>query len=541
MRNEHSPKPKKVLAIGLDAPNQDLLLRWITDGHLPNLQMIRNRSSQVNLKSVKRFSNEHCWIPLLTGQSRDKWPHWLDSWCAENYQFDEASIFDWLQAPVFYALGDSCQVISFDLTAPVVEGVNGIQVSGWATELNECYPDSSPPELFQTLLSRYGPDPKLTGSLEVTNRLSSSKGVSHTVPCLYQPEQIQRFIESQLQSIDRRTRACIDLIRQESWDLFITLYSETHTAGHILWHLSQPHPLNELRQDLNDPLLQIYQAMDQSIGEILKVVDDHVQVVIYTIDEMVPDSLENARAALLPEFLYRWNFPGKSALAEGECDAAPPSPRIDYSRHWKHEVWNLRTQWGNAELESPSEQESRGDPMSWCPASWYKPLWPRMKAIALPSVADGYIRINVTGREANGVVDESEFQSVCTRLIDDITGVVNARTGKSIVREVIRVRESPFDNDPKSPPADLIVVFYEDGPLDTVDSTLVGRIGPVPYFRTGSHQSHDSVLENLMFIAAPDVTPGKKQETGQLEDIPATLLAMLDMEQPSDFDGISRL
>lgn len=532
---------RRVMAIGLDSPNHEVFLRWIAEGHLPNLRSLQERSAVIDVSSIKQFSNEHCWIPMLTGQNRDRWDHWLDNWDAQKYRYDEASIFDWLQAPVFYALGDQRRVVAFDLTAPIVPEVNGIQVSGWASELNECFPQSDPPDLLQDLLARHGPDPKLGNARSITNQLSNRQGVSHIVPNIYKPEVLKAYAGALERSIERRTAACLDVMAAGDWELFTTLYSETHTGGHSLWHLSQPHPLNRVWQEEGDPLLRLFQAADRSIGRLLEEIDGNDCVVFYTIDEMVPDSLENARAVLLPEFVYRWNFPGKAALAEGVAGEAPPEPRLDYSAHWKHETWALHTQWGAAELESPARQEAREDPMSWCPANWYAPLWPTMRAFALPSVADGYIRVNVQEREAHGIVSAGDYDAVCDQLTRDIATMVNARTGKPMVREIIRVRQSAFDADPKKPPADLIVVFNEDGPVDTVDSPLVGRIGPVPYFRSGAHQAHDCPLNNVLYVSGPGVTPGRAPRTAQLEDVPATILTLLGLDLPAHFDGVSQI
>ena len=71
-----------------------------------------------------------------------------------------------------------------------------------------------------------------------------------------------------------------------------------------------------------------------------------------------------------------------------------------------------------------------------------------------------------------------------------ISTLVDARSGKPLVKEVIRIREDAFDTDPKKMPADLLVVFQEEHPVDVADSPIVGRIGPLPYFRSSTHQSH---------------------------------------------------
>jgi hypothetical protein len=536
-----TPRRRRVWALGIEGPSHELLLRWTASGQLPNLSRFRQRGAAFTIESEKKFSNEHCWLPILTGQRAERWDHWLDHWNPQTYRFSEASLMDWLQAPVFYALGEQRTVVAFDLTAPVAAGVQGVQVIGWASELNESFPASEPPELLAKLLARHGPDPKLaSGESVVTNQLSMRQGVSHVIPTMYDTALLQDYAARQVRSVQRRVAACDDILAGMAWDLFITSFSETHTAGHLLWHLSQPHPLHPLNEDAPDPMLAIYQAVDHALGHFIEQAGPDDAIVVFTTDSMGPDCLENARAVLLPEFLYRWNFPGKAALAEGVPGTFAPDARLGFTQHWKHEVWNLRTPTGDIELESPASQEARQDAMSWCPANWYGPLWPRMRAFALPTVADGYVRINVRGREAHGLVGEEEYAAVCDELARDISTLVNARTGRPLVREVIRVRESPFDTDPKKPPADLIVVFHEDGPVDTADSPGFGRIGPLPFFRTGSHPAHGSVMRNLMVVSAPGIEPGERQEIARLEDLPATLLSLLGLDVPARFDGVAR-
>lgn len=531
---------KPVLAIGIDAPNHALLMDWIARGYLPHLRELQRQSARYVIESEKMYSNEFSWIPVLTGLSRDRWDHWLDHWDPERYLFTEASLFDWIQAPLFYALGEKCRVVAFDLAAPVVPGVNGVQVSGFAAELNECYPQSDPPGVLPALIARYGPDPKIHVPQRVSNRLSKRDGISWTVPSLYDPVAMADFADALVRSVERRTRAGLDLLSSEPWDLFITAYTELHTAGHVLWHLSQPHPMAVLRQGEDDPLLRVYQAVDRSVGEFLAAIDTDTPVAFFTLDATVTDCLENARTVFLPEFLYRWNFPGKAALSGGTPAGAVPAPSLDYAAHWKHEVWQLCSAATRTELESPSAQEAAGDPMSWCPANWYAPLWPAMRAFALPSVADGYIRLNVRGREASGLVGPEEFDSCCAALAQAVSTMTNARTGAPLVREVLRVREDPFDADPKKPPADLIVVCDEVCPVDTVDSPLVGRIGPLPYFRTSSHQAHGAKLQNLIYVSGTGIDPGERASVARLEDIPATILGLLGLPTPGNFDGIPR-
>lgn len=531
----------RVLAIVLDAPNQPLLESWMDAGLLPNLQRHRKASTALPMDSIKQYSNEHCWIPMLTGLRRDRWNHWLDHWDPAAYRYSEASIHDWLQAPVFYALGDRRRVVTFDLTAPVAPGVEGAQVVGWAIELNESYPQSQPPELMERLTARHGHDPKLVPKSNVTNALSGRDGYSYVIPSLYDTEAMLEYADVQVRSVQRRNAACLDLLREEQWDLFLVQYAEVHTAGHLMWHLSQPHPLNVLKPQGRDPVLDVYRAVDDSIGSLIAAAGDPDYVVVLTLDAIVVDCLESCRTAVLPELLYRWNFPGHAALAVGESGTAVPPPQLGYRRHWKHEVWDLRTEEGESVLESPSTQEARGDPMSWCPANWYAPAWPRMRAFALPSVADGYIRLNVAGRESHGLVDPAAFVATCDEVTAQLMEVIDSRTGCSLVRRVVRLRDDPFDADPKKPPADLIVIFQDEVPVDTAESPRLGRVGPLPYFRTGSHHAHDVTLSNVLYARGPGLEPGRELPVAGLEDIGASLLELLGEQPPAGTDGRARL
>jgi predicted AlkP superfamily phosphohydrolase/phosphomutase len=381
-------------------------------------------------------------------------------------------------------------------------------------------------------------DPKLDGALEFYNKDLDRHGLSYRVPNIYDTQALNSFREHILASTTTRGEICREFIRRDDWDIFLTVFSEIHMGGHMLWHLSQDHPLSEMSQAFDsDPLLEIYQAVDREIGLIAELVGVGNDLVVYSIDSMESDCLETARSLFLPEFLYRWNFPGKAALAKGDAGTRVPEVCFDYPLHWKDEIWKLRTDDGGRELQSPQEQSENKDTFHWQPTNWYKPVWDRMKAFALPSVADGYIRINVKGREARGIVEPADYQRSCSEIIQCLSELVDARTGRPVVERIIQVRSDPFEDNLRQPPADLIVLWQEESPTDVVDSPLVGRIGPVPYFRPGGHQKQGSKIENFFMIRAADCAPGTYFAEGSLEDLPATILSRMGIEIPKHFDG----
>ena len=65
-----------------------------------------------------------------------------------------------------------------------------------------------------------------------------------------------------------------------------------------------------------------------------------------------------------------------------------------------------------------------------------------------------------------------------------------------------------------------------------MDSPRFGRIGPVPYARTGGH-----VNRGFAILKAPDCRPGSTLPPGQVRDLAPTMLALLGVPQPEHLEG----
>jgi predicted AlkP superfamily phosphohydrolase/phosphomutase len=236
----------------------------------------------------------------------------------------------------------------------------------------------------------------------------------------------------------------------------------------------------------------------------------------------------------LPEFLYRLQF-GEAALALGTTTTPVPPPATHYRKHWKEEVWALRTPRGSRELESPDEQELRNDPFDWSPLNWYRQLWPRMRAFALPSFSHGMVRINLRGRDPQGMVDPEEYASYCDELTDALWSLRNARSGRPIIKAVTRTRRSHTEDGEYLPPADLMITWNPEESTDVAESSLVGRIGPVPWLRTGGHSP-----DGFCILCGPGIKPGSRlRDNATVTDLTATMLQMLGITLPSYVEGRS--
>ncbi|MGF1591262.1 MAG: alkaline phosphatase family protein [Pleurocapsa sp.] len=546
---------ESIVAIGLDAADPQLIEKWMSQGHLPNISQISQQGIYSRLHNSVNYQNgsaefsatEPLWVMMATGCLPDKTGFWdTVTYNPETYRVGCDAVYggyDYQEYQPFYALGDEYRVAVFDVPVTrVCPGINGVQITGWGGH-HPFYPsESQPAELLPKIIEQYGNNPVYR----------QDNGI------WWDKKYFNWVTKSVEQSIAARSKICCDLLGQGHWDLFLAGFGETHTLGHDLYNLSQSdHPLyshtNQI-DSLGDPMLQGYQQVDRAIGEIVAAAPENAHVLLFAVHGMGANHTDLLSMMLLPEVLYRINFPGKAALGYGNMNRpAPPVITNNIRGGWSAEVWRqvyesnpLKKFWSTWTpkkflhgskhgLLSPYPLLEQNVELGWMPAVWYSPLWSSMKAFALPAYADGHIRINLQGRDRDGIVKPQEYDLVCREITDILYRLQDGRSGQLLVKEVIRTRKSPLDKEPKLPAPDLVVIWNTIA-TDLIDSPDVGRIGPITYNRTGGHREH-----GFLIAKGPKITPETKLQEGRAVDLGATILDLMGAKIPDYFDGKSLL
>jgi hypothetical protein len=91
--------------------------------------------------------------------------------------------------------------------------------------------------------------------------------------------------------------------------------------------------------------------------------------------------------------------------------------------------------------------------------------------------------------------------------------------------------DDPFD--PDGPTADVVAFWSE--PAHVIEHPVHGRIGPLPYRRTGEHSSN-----GFLMVSGPGV-PHTDLGEFRAEDVPPTLLGLLGHDAPADVIGTDLL
>ena len=537
-----------LIAIGIDAAEPGVLEAWIAAGHLPTLARLKQQGCYGHLSNTEHYRAETPWTTFISGQVPEKTGYWGPiKYDPSTYSVKEVGAYAYQENPPFYALGDKRKVIAFDIPQSALsDDVDGLHVLGWGAHSPMTASHSTPADALADIIAKYGEHPAFLKDFAECRNLHA----------------LTRLQKAMAVGIERKANICANLLNQQEWDLFLTIFGETHTAGHYMWHLSQPdHPLYCMAEaGAEDLMLKTFIEVDQAIGKILAASPQPANVVIFAAHGMGANVMDVPSMVFLPELMHRYSFAGKAALSPGNVGdpMTPIEMAFDQKRGWIGEIWHRRaplnavSRWLRSKtpvriqkpldifvnnlqqpsLRCPAALEQDGDSLFWQPAKWYEPLWPKMKAFAIPSYSEGYIRINVKRREATGIVEAAEYDAVCAELIELLQQTTDARTGQPLVDQVVRMRQDPFDRNPKLPDADLVVLWNEDIPSDVMDTIGYGRIGPVPHHRTGSHRAHGFLLAD-----GPDIDPESFQANGHAVDLAPTLLALLGIEETQQLSG----
>lgn len=540
---------RPVITIGLETADFSCMERWIEQGHLSNLKNIKNKGCFGRLRHLRYYADETTWTTFLTGCFPDKTGFWSPlKFRKDIYSVDEIGAYLFKKYPPFYTLAPSHAIAIFDIPHCNVlfPKVNGVQALAWGAKDPMGPAQSDPKSLLSELTDKFGSHP----ASEIKNRVA-----------WWDESFLQRLKRSLHVGISQRVEICKYLLGLRKWDFFLTVFSEIHIAQHQFWHLSEPdHPLYFHKAWPNqNPLLSVYKAIDHAIGEILKVLPSEASVWIFSLDSGGNNQIDLLSQLFLPEYLYRHSFSGKRLLGHGGRYGNVKTPILKLkTRDWLCELWRLKR---GPVLQYPDFGKRfpiyayqqiyqlfeyltlwrwrfpyhRLGVLGWQPATWYRFYWPAMKAFALPSYGDGYIRINLKGREPQGIVNQADYSDFCDELINTLKKLKNSRTGSLIVREVIRTRKHGTEEKPNLPDADLVVI-WDEPPADIVEHPELGRIGPVPFRSTGGHRAGG------FFLAMGENLPQNTEvKGGKIVDLAPTFLDLLGMEKPEYFDGKSLL
>jgi len=351
--------------------------------------------------------------------------------------------------------------------------------------------------------------------------------------------------------------------RLSDWDLFFAVAGEVHGAIEGLWHgVDANHPLHRhpSAPSAAESLRATHRALDGMIATLVRSVGRDAAIVAFAMGGMGPNHSDVQSMVLLPELLYRHAFDSPLLRVPAPWTAA----RDHLPIVGEDEPWNVascvpltvdhgrlsralrsfvqqrpRLRAGVRALQAALlEWRAAAEPiptrsLDWQPASRYATHWPRMPAFALPSFYDGRVRINLKGRERDGIVEASRYENVCRNIETLLRECRNPLTGEPAVESIERASAG----DPLrlgSSESDLLVVWR--GVATALEHPRLGLIGPVPLRRTGGHTGRYGIA----YVRAPGIRVGDHGVRSAF-DVAPTIIELLGCESDAAVSGTSLL
>ncbi len=305
------------------------------------------------------------------------------------------------------------------------------------------------------------------------------------------------------------------VLKREPFDLVWVTLSAAHLGGHRFYDVSQF--ADELgvkhRPQLATALVDIYRAVDDALGRIVEALPKQTDLIVMSPSGMGPN---NSRSHLLPAMLnavLTHRVPGtQSPAAPGSSlwkirAAVPTGIRSRIARMIPDRL----------ALEAAARLELRDI------------RWEKTRAFMMPNDDAGYLRLNLRGRERDGIVEPNEADTLLDQVMEGLATFRND-DGTPVIQRMFRRSELPYSGPCEDQLPDLIVQWSERvlSPLAGVRSSRFGEI-PSPGWGTGRTGCHTGEAWALIVPGASKAALGTAAP--HIQDIVPTICAAVGMDR----------
>ena len=516
------PSPTKVLYLAFDACDREIVRELAAAGELPTFQSLLDTAAVAEVDPPPGVYISANWPTFSTALGPDR--HDYSCWAEvdpDTYQWTETSPRSAKGTAFWHALADAGhRVAIFDVPHQVVRpDSTAVQILEWGCHDRHMGTSASPPELLDELEGAVGRHP--IGQMDALRPVNFAacdfayrEGLHRT------NEEAVALWDDILIGVDRKQAASLHLLDKGDWSLFAVVFGESHCTGHQLWAVHDEHHTRHdptLAALIGDPIRELYRRLDAALAVHLARTDDDTTVYVHLSHGMGPHYDGNHLLDIILQRLH----------------AADDGPRGWRTQLAVNAIGRAPASWQARLLGAASSQIRRHvDAHPPGPLDpWELPLSAR-SWFQVPNNALGGIRVNLRGREANGVIEPSDYHRVCSDLGRWLSEVVNIDTGEPVVHRVLTT-DDHYQRRVDDRLPDLCIEWNSDAPIVRVYSPRIGTIvrENEVQWRTGDHRRH-----GLLFARGPGITPGVRAESIPMVDVGPTLCAALGVEL-RDVDG----
>jgi predicted AlkP superfamily phosphohydrolase/phosphomutase len=494
--------------LGIDASNEAMIDALIAQGRLPALAALRSAGTSGSLGSCADLYAGGVWPSFYTGQDVPWHGIYHNKLWRPGAMRVEVPTDAWLGARPFWETWRGRGLRSCIVDVPMILGrprpLDGVYLGGWGTH-DLISRGSWPAPLWRELARRHG-----------APRMPREQFGEHTAGSLL------RLRDGMLRAVSQAGAVVQDLLARERWDFACAVFGGVHRIGHYLTDLTQVDaamPAAE-RDILERALAETYEATDHAIGRVLERAGPDTRVIAFAVHGMGPNP---GWADLVPDILQEM-----TKASSGR--AARTGLLYAIRRHLP------------MRLARPVLSRLPSAATEALVALWSARMldWKHTRYFPMPMDHAAYLRVNLRGREREGIVSEPEYEALCATIEALFSGLRDRQGGTAIAAHAVRAySDAPRNAAHRALLPDLVVPW--SGPRAGSFAELTSDALPalryrvparLPSGRSGNHRG-----QGWFIAAGPGIARGRRIEGHDILDLAPTVSGWLGIEPSPALQG----
>jgi predicted AlkP superfamily phosphohydrolase/phosphomutase len=515
-----STRKEQVLFIGWDAADAELVDRWCAAGLLPNLSRMRSRGASGRMGTTADVFHVSAWPSIFTGTTADKHGLYHAYVTPPAHQGLTRPRPDSTPFPFLWRLlsdrGKRCVIMDAFLTCPL-HGFNGVQIVDWGSWSWFWEPTITPDALRAEVRAKFGAYP----------------AEDHSKVGVVPPTDFGGFLRRLIAGVRKKTEVVKWLMAREDWDFFLVVFGESHPAGHYFWQFHDPaFPAEATREQetLRDALRDVYVALDNAVGELLQEAGDGTTTVVASGDGMGPNY---SGSHIVPDLLGRMGLLHGGNRSEASAHDRPATGGTLLGSIRNMIPKSVRMAVSNA-LLSRAQQEKLSLHFKTAGIAWSL-----TRAYQIENANEGYIRVNLKGREPEGIVEPGQdYDALCDELHGTLQGLVNPANGERAAA-LVHKTQALFQGPRRDYLPDVVVCWNMDARVTTelqAERYGTARSGE-PSWRVAPYYTGNHYPNAFAVATGPGIPEGVALEGTHILDLAPTLLLRYGIDPPDYMDG----
>jgi predicted AlkP superfamily phosphohydrolase/phosphomutase len=478
----------RVLFIGLDAADRDLVRQLADEGAMPAVRSLIARGSSYDIVVPDAFYVGAVWPSFYTAAAPTRHGRYcFKQYSPGSYKARPVAPDIVPMAPFWSALDAAGRrVVIFDVPkSRPVPLEHGIQVCDWGTHDPEGLGlATEPASLANDIVVRAGPDP--VGNCDQISRTANG---------------IRSFTRNLKRRIATKETMAVRAMTKQPWDFFAVCFGDSHCVGHQCWHLHDPaHERHDpaIASAVGDPVRDVYGALDASVGRLIEAAGPDCLVFLLCSHGM---GRHYDGGHLMRDLLKRINRTMPFGRSLDEQRTAYKDARHDAEA-----------------IDAGIAFDEDGLPIAATRRSF---LVPNNDAFV-------GIRLNLVGRERYGRIEPADAVAYGDALMSALKTVTIGEGGPPAFDRIFRTESAYPDRKPGDALPDIIAAWSRLAPYRALSAPDIGTVeGAYAGVRTGDHRAG-----GRLFVAGAGIAPGARGEA-PIEAIGPTICSALSVPLPS--------